>query len=157
MKEDKNMEMINKLTLLRAKQEHQRKMQAKQQKNKVKKIIKPIEEKIDKQPVEENTKKKRVVSEETKEKIRQKMLGKKHSAETIDKIKEIRLLKYARSVTCVTTGEMFDSVNRAAYYYSIHSSNIVKCCKGILKHTGKLDGKPLEWQYTTDYLNNKQH
>ena len=85
------------------------------------------------------------------------MLGKKHSAETIDKIKEIRLLKYARSVTCVTTGEMFDSVNRAAYYYSIHSSNIVQCCKGKLKHTGKLDGKPLEWQYTTDYLNNRQH
>ena len=155
MKEDKNMEMINKLTLLRAKQEHQRKMQTKQ--NKVKKIVKPIEEeKIDK-PVEENTKKKRVVSEETKEKIRQKMLGKKHSAETIDKIKEIRLLKYARSVTCVTTGEMFDSVNRAAYYYGIHSSNIVQCCKGKLKHTGKLDGKPLEWQYTTDYLNNRQH
>ena len=77
------------------------------------------------------------------------MLGKKHSAETIDKIKEIRLLKYARSVTCVTTGEMFDSVNRAAYYYNIHSSNIVQCCKGKLKHTGKLDGKPLEWQYTT--------
>ena len=155
MKEDKNMEMINKLTLLRAKQERQRKMQTKQQKNKVKKIIKPIEEKIDK-PVEENTKKKRVVSEETKEKIRHKMLGKKHSAETIDKIKEIRLLKYARSVTCVTTGEMFDSVNRAAYYYNIHSSNIVQCCKGKLKHTGKLDGIPLEWQYTTDYLNNKQ-
>ena len=146
MKEDKNMEMINKLTLLRAKQEHKRKMQTKQ--NKVKKIIKPVEE---------NTNKKRVVSEETKEKIRQKMLGKKHSAETIDKIKEIRLLKYARSVTCVTTGEMFDSVNRAAYYYNIHSSNIVQCCKGKLKHTGKLDGKPLEWQYTTDYLNNKQH
>ena len=156
MKEDKNMEMINKLTLLRAKQERQRKMQTKQQKNKVKKIVKPIEEKIDK-PVEENTKKKRVVSEETKEKIRQARLGKKHSAETIDKIKEIRLLKYARSVTCVTTGEMFDSVNRAAYYYNIHSSNIVQCCKGKLKHTGKLDGKPLEWQYTTDYLNNKQH
>ena len=146
MKEDKNMEMINKLTLLRAKQERQRKMQTKQ--NKVKKIVKPVEE---------NTKKKRVVSEETKEKIRQKMLGKKHSAETLDKIKEIRLLKYARSVTCVTTGEMFDSVNRAAYYYGIHSSNIVQCCKGKLKHTGKLDGTPLEWQYTTDYLNNKQH
>ena len=164
MKEDKNMEMINKLTLLRAKQERQRKMQAKQ--HKVKKIknqvneiylVNPVEEeKIDK-PVEEKTKKKRVVSEETKEKIRQKMLGKKHSAETIDKIKEIRLLKYARSVTCVTTGEMFDSVNRAAYYYGIHSSNIVQCCKGKLKHTGKLDGTPLEWQYTTDYLNNKQH
>ena len=146
IKENKNMEMINKLTLLRAKQERQRKMQTKQ--NKVTKIVKPIEE---------NTKKKRIVSEETKEKIRRKMLGKKHSAETIDKIKEIRLLKYARSVTCVTTGEMFDSVNRAAYYYGIHSSNIVQCCKGKLKHTGKLDGIPLEWQYTTDYLNNKQH
>ena len=146
MKEDKNMEIINKLTLLRAKQERQRKMQTKQ--NKVKKIVKPVEE---------NIKKKRVVSEETKEKIRKKMLGKKHSAETIEKIKEIRLLKYARSVTCVTTGEMFDSVNRAAYYYNIHSSNIVQCCKGKLKHTGKLDGTPLEWQYTTDYLNNRQH
>ena len=150
MKEDKNMEMINKLTLLRAKQERQRKMQTKQ--NKVKKIVKQVEEKIDK-PVEENTKKKRVVSEETKEKIRQKMLGKKHSAETIDKTKVIRILKYARSVTCVTTGEMFDSVNRAAYYYNIHSSNIVQCCKGTVKHTGTLGGMPLAWQSATDSLN----
>ena len=165
MIEDENMKKANKLTLLRAKQERQRKMQAKQQKqqqkNKVKITTKPVEDvKIDKQVVEENTNKKRKghkQSSTSKNKISTSLMGHKHSAETKAKMKKIRLEKYARSVTCITTGETFDSVKSAAEKYGLYDTNIVRCCKGVNKHTGKLNGQPLEWAYTEDYLNNKQH
>ena len=155
MIEDENMKRANKLTLLRAKQEHQRKMQAKQQqqqKNEVK-VVKPVEEvKIDKQLVEESANKKKTrghkQSVTSQNKISTSLMGHKHSAETKEKMKKIRLEKYARSVTCITTGETFDSVKSAAEKYGLYDTNIVRCCKGVNKHTGKLpDGTPLEWQY----------
>ena len=162
MIEDENMQKANRMTLLRAKQERQRKMQQKQkqqqQKNKVK-IAKPVEVKVDEPVVEENTNKKRKghkQSTASKNKISTSLIGHKHSAETKAKMKKIRLEKYARSVTCVTTGETFDSVKSAAEKYGLYDTNIVRCCKGVNKHTGKLNGKPLEWAYTEDYLNNKQ-
>ena len=164
MIEDENMRKANNLTLLRAKQEYKRKMQQKQkqqQKNEVKKVDKPVEEvKIDKQAVDENTNKKRKghkQSATSKNKISTSLMGHKHSAETKAKMKKIRLEKYARSVTCITTGETFDSVKSAAEKYGLYDTNIVRCCKGVNKHTGKLNGQPLEWAYTEDYLNNKQH
>ena len=164
MIEDENMKKANRLTLLRAKQERQRKMQQKQkqqQKNEVK-ITKPaVEEvKIYKSAIEENTNKKKTrghkQSTVSKNKISTSLMGHKHSAETKAKMKKIRLEKYARSVTCVTTGETFDSVKSAAEKYGLYDTNIVRCCKGVNKHTGKLNGQPLEWAYTEDYLNNKQ-
>ena len=163
MIEDENMKKANDLTLLRAKQEYKRKMQQKQrqqqQKNEVK-ITKPaVEEvKIDK-PIEVNTNKKKTrghkQSTASKNKISTSLMGHKHSAETKAKMKKIRLEKYARSVTCITTGETFDSVKSAAKKYGLYDTNIVRCCKGVNKHTGKLNGQPLEWAYTEDYLNNK--
>ena len=166
MIEDENMKKANDLTLLRAKQEYKRKMQQKQQKqkqqqqqNKVE-ITKPVEEKKIEQPaVEENTKKTRghEQSAASKNKISTSLMGHKHSAATKAKMKKIRLEKYARSVTCITTGETFDSVKSAADHYGLYDTNIVRCCKGVNKHTGKLNGQPLEWAYTEDYLNNKQH
>ena len=163
MIEDENMKKANNLTLLRAKQEYKRKMQQKQkqqQKNEVKKVDKPVEEvKIDKQAVEENTNKTRghKQSAASKNKISTSLMGHKHSAETKAKMKKIRLEKYARSVTCITTGETFDSVKSAAEKYGLYDTNIVRCCKGVNKHTGKLNGQPLEWAYTEDYLNNNQN
>ena len=163
MIEDENMKKANRLTLLRAKQERQRKMQQKQkqqqQKNKVE-ITKPaVEEvKIEKQPVKENKKKTRghKQSAASKNKISTSLMGHKHSAETKAKMKKIRLEKYARSVTCITTGETFDSVKSAAEKYGLYDTNIVRCCKGVNKHTGRFNGQQLEWAYTEDYLNNKQ-
>ena len=163
MIEDENMKKANDLTLLRAKQEYKRKMQAKQQqqqKNEVKKVDKPVEEeKIDKQAVDENTNTKKTrghkQSAASKNKISTSLMGHKHSAETKAKMKKIRLEKYARSVTCITTGETFDSVKSAAEKYGLYDTNIVRCCKGVNKHTGKLNGQPLEWAYTENYLNNK--
>ena len=165
MIEDENMKKANDLTLLRAKQEYKRKMQQKQkqqQKNEVKITTKPVEEvKIEQPAVEENTNKKKTrghkQSTASKNKISTSLMGHKHSAETKEKMKKIRLEKYARSVTCITTGETFDSVKSAAQHYGLYDTNIVRCCKGVNKHTGKLNGQPLEWAYTEDYLNNKQH
>ena len=162
MIEDENMKRANRLTLLRAKQERQRKMQQKQkqQKNEVK-VVKPVEEEKIEQQVEENTNKKKTrghkQSAASKNKISTSLIGHKHSAATKAKMKKIRLEKYARSVTCVTTGETFNSVKSAAKKYGLYDTNIVRCCKGVNKHTGKLNGQPLEWAYTEDYLNNKQH
>ena len=163
MIEDESMKKANMLTLLRAKQEYKRKMQAKQQqKNEVKITTKPIEEvKIDEPVVEENTNAKKTrghkQSAASKNKISTSLMGHKHSAETKAKMKKIRLEKYARSVTCVTTGETFDSVKSAAQHYGLYDTNIVRCCKGKNKSTGKLNGQPLEWAYTEDYLNNQQY
>ena len=162
MIEDENMKKANNLTLLRAKQEYKRKMQQKQRQQQQKnKVIKSVVEdvKIDKPTVEENTKKTRGHKQSTasKNKISTSLMGHKHSAETKAKMKKIRLEKYARSVTCITTGETFDSVKSAADHYGLYDTNIVRCCKGVNKHTGKLNGQPLEWAYTEDYLNNKQH
>ena len=163
MIEDENMKKANELTLLRAKQEYQRKMQAKQQKQQqqIQQKPKPVEEvKIDKQAVEENTNEKRKghkQSAASKNKISTSLIGHKHSAETKAKIKKIRLEKYARSVTCITTGETFDSVKSAAEKYGLYDTNIVRCCKGVNKHTGKSNGQPLEWAYTEDYFNDNQN
>ena len=164
MIEDENMKKANRLTLLRAKQEHQRKMQQQQQQKQQQKnkVVKPVVEevKID-EPVEENTNTKKTrghkQSTASKNKISTSLKGHKHSADTKAKMKKIRLEKYGRSVTCITTGETFDSVKSAAEKYGLYDTNIVRCCKGVNKHTGKLNGQPLEWQYTEDYLNNKQN
>ena len=60
-------------------------------------------------------------------------------------------------VRCITTGEIFESAYEAAKFYNIPSnSGIVKCCKGIRTHAGKLsDGTPLEWEYANEELRNK--
>ena len=163
MIEDENMKKANRLTLLRAKQEYKRKMQQKQKQQQKNKVVNPaVEEvKIDEPAVEENTDKKKTrghkQSTASKNKISTSLMGHKHSAATKAKMKKIRLEKYARSVTCITTGEIFDSVKSAAEKYGLYDTNIVRCCKGVNKHTGKLNGQPLEWAYTEDYSNNKQN
>lgn len=55
-------------------------------------------------------------------------------------------------VRCITTGEIFNSVSEASEHYKMKSKgNISSCCKGKLKHCGKLeDGTKLEWEYYTD-------
>ena len=121
MIEDENMQKANRITVLRAKREYQRKKQARQQKQqqmqqmqqqKMKKIIEQIKEE---NKVNEDVKHPRT--------------------------------RY-RSVMCVTTGEIFNTIKDAVKKYKVHSTNISQCCRGNIKHTGKLpDGTPLEWQY----------
>lgn len=57
-----------------------------------------------------------------------------------------------KSVLCITTGYVFDSISNAQKYYNA-SSHISDCCTGKRKFCGKLsDGTPLQWMYYEDYL-----
>lgn len=56
-------------------------------------------------------------------------------------------------VICITTNKIFNSVKEGADYYKCNNSNIINCCKGIIKSTGKLkDGTKLIWRYYEDYF-----
>lgn len=53
-----------------------------------------------------------------------------------------------KKVTCITTGEVFNSIGEAGRQYHIETSGIIRCCQGKLKWSGKLpDGTKLVWQY----------
>ena len=101
-------------------------------------------------------------SEETKQKMSEAMKGDKnpfykkhHSEEQKAKWRETRKGKltggknpYSRKVICITTGEIFDSIQEASDKYGIWYQNISGCCRGKLKSSGKLkDGTKLVWAY----------
>lgn len=53
---------------------------------------------------------------------------------------------WKRKIRCITTGEEFESVKSAKEAY--HSPNVILCCTGKLKTSGKLpDGTGLQWEY----------
>lgn len=77
------------------------------------------------------------------------MLGKSHSEETKDKIRE----KNSRKVICLTTLEVFESGLVASQKYGISPSNLSKCCRGKVKSSGKTsEGEKLVWSFYDDYL-----
>lgn len=52
----------------------------------------------------------------------------------------------AKSVICIETNKVFDTLTDASKFYNIDRKNIVRACKtGIA--CGKLDGKKLHWAY----------
>lgn len=54
----------------------------------------------------------------------------------------------SKSVICKTTGKIFNTMKEASEYYKTDLSHICSCCRGRLKHSGKLsDGTKLEWMY----------
>ena len=103
-------------------------------------------------------------NEETKEILRQKRLGKKASEETKKKMSEAQLRRFAgkpdmierhtKRVTCVNTGEVFDSVKHAAERYHISSpSDISQVCKKKRKSAGKDKlGNRLVWEYVDESI-----
>lgn len=96
-------------------------------------------------------------TEETKEKIRKKSIGRKYSEETKQLWSEQRKGKkhpMAKAVICVTTGKIFYTAKEGADYYNIkNSSEIGRCCKGKHKSCGKLsNGIKLSWKYLKDFL-----
>ena len=81
---------------------------------------------------------KNTIPEETKKKISEAMKG----------INTGKNSPNARSLICITTNEVFDTITEAAKNYNICRSNIVKCCNGKYKYTGKLPtGEKLVWRY----------
>lgn len=59
----------------------------------------------------------------------------------------------AKSVICLNTNQIFDTVTEASKFYNIDPSSIVKCCKGKINSAGKSNGKWLHWDYYDHYLN----
>lgn len=60
--------------------------------------------------------------------------------------------KLSKSVICLTTKEVFDSLTEASKKYGLETTNISKVCKGKQNSTGKLpDGRKLRWAYYEDY------
>lgn len=60
---------------------------------------------------------------------------------------------HKRKIICLTTNKIFDSLKKAANFYNISSSSdILYCCKGKTKSSGKLkDGTKLKWMFYEDY------
>lgn len=59
----------------------------------------------------------------------------------------------AKSIICITTDEIFDTVAEAAKCYNLYrGQNICKCCKGKAKSAGKhpVTGEKLVWRYLND-------
>ena len=88
------------------------------------------------------------------------LYGKHHSDEAKKKMSKAKIGMYlgdkspsAKSIICITTGEIFTCIKYASSQYSIKDSNISLCCKGKRNYCGKLpDGTKLEWMYYDDYL-----
>lgn len=73
--------------------------------------------------------------------------------EQIDNLfKDINKKKVTRNhkIICVTTGEVFSSINDAVNKYN--AKNISAVCRGIRKSAGNINGTPLEWMYYEDYI-----
>jgi group I intron endonuclease len=84
------------------------------------------------------------VSAETREKLRDENLGKKQSAETINKRKQTFIEKkkngyvqtnagHRKKIICVETGEIFDSVKETGEHLNVNPSNISHVLKGRQK------------------------
>lgn len=101
-------------------------------------------------------------SEDTKEAMRQKALGRTVSESTKKKMSDSQRLRFSNPknkitphkvpVVCVTTGESFDSVKEAAEHYNLRSSSdISNVCRGIRRSAGKAsDGTRLVWKYCNE-------
>ena len=80
-------------------------------------------------------------TEETKEKIRQRAIGRKASQETIEKLRKCR--KNAKPVRCIETQQEFISIAEAARWLNQKSpSTIAGCCNGLYLTAG---GYHWEW------------
>ena len=89
-------------------------------------------------------------SEEARKKMSEAKKGHKPSEETRKKLSENNARARARTVICITTKRIFNTVLEGAEFYGVCISNIVECCQGKRKSAGKLeDGTRLVWRYLT--------
>lgn len=101
-------------------------------------------------------------SDESKQKISKANKGRKHSDETkrkLSKAKSGENHPQARAVICITTGEVFVTIEEGAKFYGMKSSsNITSCCKGKRNYCGKhpITKEPLKWAYLDEYTQNNE-
>lgn len=88
------------------------------------------------------------------------MYGKTHTKETRQKMSENHAdisgenNPNARVIICVTTNEIFLTINEGSEKYNIHRSSISQCCSGKYKSAGKhpVTKEKLVWMYYDEYL-----
>lgn len=61
--------------------------------------------------------------------------------------------KLSKEVICITTNQVFGGIREAERITGVDGSGITKCCKGIWKHSGIINGKKAVWMYHEDYKN----
>lgn len=72
--------------------------------------------------------------------------GHTHSTEAIEQ----NAYKHQRPVVCITTGEIFDSIEIAAKAVGLKSpSPVGEACKYPSRHAGRKNGEQLSWRYAT--------
>lgn len=94
-------------------------------------------------------------SKETLEKMRQSMLGKKHTQETKDKISQAKN-NIKIPVLCITTNTVYESAKKAMDITGIDQSSIARCCKGISSHAGGYDQEYVDSQLKQKYAISKK-
>ena len=106
-----------------------------------------------------NSKSKKNMSKETKQKMSEAHKGKHLSKETKQKMSEAKkgenhpMWNNGKKVICITTGKIYESIREAERQTGIAQPNITKCCKGIYESAGKDEnGNKLVWKYLEDYL-----
>ena len=85
-------------------------------------------------------------------KFGEKMKGRKLTNEHKRKIGEAKKGEKnprAKKVRCITTGEIFISINEACIKYNLSHTSISKCCSGKQKYAGKhpITKEKLIWEY----------
>lgn len=71
----------------------------------------------------------------------------KTEEEIYEHIENCLINKKNKTVLCVTTGEIFDSIQYASLKYNIKASNITMCCQGKYNYAGKINENILIWKY----------
>lgn len=63
--------------------------------------------------------------------------------------KENMANKHKKKVLCITTGQIFDSINDAAQFAGVAASGISRCLKGVQQSAGKhpITKVKLQWKY----------
>lgn len=92
--------------------------------------------------------------------------GKKHTKDEIIKMSESKKGNknpnfnkfgkdnpHSKSVICIETSTIYDSITQVNELLKINTGNISSCCNNILKSAGKLeDGTRLHWMFYDDYI-----
>lgn len=90
-------------------------------------------------------------NEETRRKMSEAQMGKKHSEETKGKLSESHKGLGAKSVVCIETGVVYNSIKDALKWAGIKKSgSISACCKGTVHTAGGY-----HWCYEEDYCEEK--
>lgn len=95
-------------------------------------------------------------TEETKERIRKGNIGRIITDDMKKKISESNSGKNngkAKSVVCLNTREIFDTVAEASLKYGIVDTNICGCCNNKATYSGTINGVRMVWAYYQDYIN----